>query len=139
MMKNSPLILVLVLTFFTINIQTTNAQEKRLNSSPPAFRTFFSKFKTAVERSDKTAVASITSFPFRYGFDAGDEGTMSRSQFIKGFSRIFGRSPGKFFTEKKPLFTKDRANYTVSTEDAAHLTFVRKGSGFTFTSYIVES
>jgi len=137
MMKNLTLLLVLV-TFFIVNSQTTNAQEKLLNSSPPAFRTFNAKFKAAVERSDKTAVASMTSFPFNYGFDAGDEGTMSRTQFIRGFSRIFGRSPAKFFTEKNPLFSKDGGTYTISTEDAAHMIFVKKGSSFKFTSYIVE-
>src|SRR4030095_1378829 len=137
-MKNLTLLLVLVLTFVIVNGQTTNAQEKRLDSSPPAFRTFFSKFKAAVERSDKLAVASMTSFPFQYGFDAGDEGTMSRTQFIRGFSRVFGRSPSKFFNEKNPLFSKDGGNYIISTEDAAHLMFVKKGDGFRFTSYIVE-
>ena len=71
-------------------------------------------------------------------FDAGDEGPMSRTKFIKGFNRVFGRSPGKFFSEKNPLFSKDGGNYTVSTEDAAHLMFVRKGTSFRFISYIVE-
>ena len=138
-MKNFTFLFVLMLTLFVVNNQSIFAQEKRLNSSPEAFRTFFSKFKTAVENSDKTAVASMTVFPFKYGFDAGDEGKMSKAQFVKRFNEIFGRSPKKFFTEKNPMFRGDSSSsYIISTEDAAHLIFVRDKSGFKFSAYIVE-
>ena len=137
-MKNFTFLFVLMLTLFVVNNQSIFAQEKRLNSSPEAFRTFFSKFKTAVENSDKTAVASLTVFPFHYGFDAGDEGKMSKAQFIKSFNKFFGKSPKKFFTEKNPMFRRDGGSYFITTEDAAHLIFVRDKSGFKFSSYIVE-
>ena len=127
------------MTLFVINNQTVNAQEKRLNSSPPAFRTFFLKFKVAVERSDKTAVAAMTDFPFEYGFDAGDEGTMSKAQFIKGFNKVFGKSPKQFLPEKNPVFFRgDGGSYVISTNDAADLIFVKKGNSFKFTAIIVE-
>jgi hypothetical protein len=137
-MKNITFLFVLAITIFVVNNQSIIAQEKRLNSSPEAFRTFFSKFKSAVENSDKTAVASMTVFPFKYGFDAGDEGKMSKAQFVKRFNEIFGRNPKKFMTEKNPMFRKDGGSYIVSTEDAAHLIFVRDKSGFKFSAYMVE-
>ena len=137
-MKNFTFLFVLMLTLFVVNNQSIIAKEKRLNSSPEAFRTFFSKFINAVESSDKTAVASMTVFPFHYGFDAGDEGKMSKAQFVKRFNEIFGRNPKKFMTEKNPMFRRDSGSYIVSTEDAAHLIFVRDKSGFKFSAFMVE-
>lgn len=139
-MKNFLLLFALGLTIFIAGIQTANAQqEKRLDSSPKAFQTFFAKFKSAVEKSDKTAVAAMTRFPFRYGFDAGDEGTMTQAQFVKRFGEIFGKTPKQFLPEKNPLFLRgDGGSYVVSTEDAAHLSFVKSGNAFKFTAYMVE-
>jgi hypothetical protein len=140
MAKNFFFLIVLILTVLVVNNQTLNAQkEKRLNSSPPAFQAFFSKFKTAVRKSDKPGVAAMTLFPFDYGFDAGDEGTMSKAQFIKRFSEIFSKHPKSFFPEKNPLFSRgDDGAYVVSTEDAAHFVFVKKRNIFKLTAYIVE-
>lgn len=138
-MKNFTFLFILVLTFFVINNQTIKAQEKRLDSSPQIFQTFFSKFKSAVAKNDKTMVAAMTFFPFKYGFDAGDEGAMSKAQFVKRFNDIFGESPSQFLTEKNPLFSRGEAgSYVISTDDAAHLTFVKVGNSFKFTAYIVE-
>lgn len=138
-MKNFILLFVLALTLSLAGSQTTNAQEKRLNSAPAAFQTFFAKFKTAVEKSDKTAVAELTRFPLNYGFDAGDEGTMSKAQFVKRFNEIFGKSPKKFMPEKNPIFSRGNGgSYVISTEDAAHLIFIRDKSGFKFSAYMVE-
>ena len=137
-MKNFTFLFVLMLTLFVVNNQSIFAQEKRLNSSPEAFRTFFSKFINAVESSDKTAVALMIIFPFKYGFDVGDEGKMSKAQFVKRFNEIFGRTPKKFMTEKNPMFRRDGGSYIVSTEDAAHLIFVRDKSGFKFSAFMVE-
>ncbi|SRR5215204_2263502 len=139
MIKNFIFVIVLGLTLYAAGSQTANAQAgKRLNSSPQAFRTFYSKFRSAVERSDKTGVAAMTLFPFQYGFDAGNEGTMSKTQFIKRFNEIFGE-PKQFFTEKNPVFSRgDGGNYIISTMDAAHLSFVKKGNTFKFSAYIVE-
>lgn len=138
-MKNFICLIFLGLTLFVGGNQAVFAQEKRLNSSPTAFRTFFAKFKSAVEKSSKTEVAAMTRFPFQYGFDAGDEGTMTKAQFIRRFSEIFGSSPKQFLTEKNPRFAiDDDGTYIVSTEDATHLSFVKDGNSFKFTTYIVE-
>lgn len=140
MLKNFIFLIVLVSTLLVAGRQTVNAQDgKRLDSSPRVFRTFFAKFKSAVAKNDKNAVALMTRFPFKYGFDAGDEGTMSKAQFVKRFADVFGDAPKDFLTEKNPLFFRgDNGSYIVSTEDAADLTFVKKGDTFKFAAYIVE-
>lgn len=138
MMKKITFIIVFAMTLFVINNQTAVAQEKRLDSSPKNFQTFFAKFKDAVAKNDKTEVASMTRFPFRYGFDEGDEGTLSKAQFIEKFDEFFGETPSDFFTEKNPLFSKgDDGTYYVLTEDAVSLAFKEKGKSFTFIAYIV--
>lgn len=88
---------------------------------------------------DKTAIASMTRFPFKYAFDASDEGTISKTQFIKNFNEIFGDSPSRFFDEKNPLFhIGEDGDYIISTDDAAHQVFVKQGSVFKFAAYLAE-
>lgn len=140
MKRTLTILIVLLLAALSVAAQGKgNSREKRLDSGPQAFRTFFAGFKSAVVGADKTRVAAMTRFPFKYGFDAGDEGTMSRPQFLKRFAEVFGSSPRKFLPEKNPLFSRgDAGSYVVSTQDAAHLIFVKSGSTFRFTAYIVE-
>lgn len=115
------------------------AQEKRLNSASAEFRTFYSKFITAVHRGDKTAVATMTSFPLIYGFDAGDEGKYTKAEYTrKGFTRMFGKAPARFLTEKNPVVSGGVTSFTVSTKDATHLVFTKGGKRFFFTDYLVE-
>lgn len=138
-MKDYILRVTFVLTLLAIGFQIVAAQEKRLDSSPKDFRTFFAKFKKAVEKNDKASVASMTKFPFGYGFDAGDEGKMTKAQFIKRFAEIFGENPKEFLTESNPMFSiSEDGKYIISTEDAAHLSFIKQRSGFKFVMYIVE-
>jgi hypothetical protein len=130
---------VLLLAVLSATAQTKgNAQEKWLKSAPQSFRAFFSVFKNAVEKNDKNQVASMTRFPFKYGFDAGDEGTMSKSEFLKRFREIFGDSPREFLGKNPPFSRGDASSYVVSTDDASHLIFVKSGNTFKFATYIVE-
>ncbi len=82
--------------------------QERLNSAPKAFRTFFAKFRTAVEKNRKSEVVSLTRFPFAYAYDAGDEGTHSRAQFLKNFKHITGDFFGEYKMEKNPVFWQER-------------------------------
>ena len=139
-MRNFILFGVLVLAHFFVFSGTASAQkEQRLNSSPKAFRTFFAKFRAAVEKSDKRQVSAMTRFPLKYGFDAGDEGTMTKTQFVKRFGEIFGDNPREFLPERNPLFSRgDGGSYIVSTDDAAHFIFVKRGTVFKLIAYLVE-
>ena len=132
------LIILLVLLFAALSV-SAQLNEKRLNSAPQAFRAFFSEFRRAIEKRDKMQVAAVTRFPLRYGFDAGDEGTMSRAQFLKRFKEIFGNSPRDFMPEKNPKFSRgDAGEYVVSTESAEHLIFIKTKRTFKFISYLAE-
>lgn len=116
-----------------------SSQDKRLSDAPASFRTFYAVFKRAVERNDKTAVAGMCRFPFSYGYDAGDEGKYTRTQFIRNFRKIFD-DPRDFFRENNPRFGIDTEDgrYYISTEDASHLGFIKIGRTYKFVSYIVE-
>lgn len=130
---------LLAAAIILVGAHQTVAQETHLNSASAEFRAFYAKFIAAVHRGDKTAVAAITSFPLSYGFDTGDEGKWTRSQFLsKGFRRMFGKSPSEFLPTKNPLAERDGNSYTVSTRDATHLVFTKSGKRFLFTDYIVE-
>jgi len=131
---------LLILSFILVMVSVAvRAQEKRLSAAPQSFRTFFATFKVAVAKSDKTRVANMTQFPFAYGFDAGDEGKMTTSHFIKRFADVFGKNPKEFVAERNPLFSRgESGRYTISTEDAAHLMFKKIKGTYKFTMYIVE-
>ncbi len=129
---------VLVLSLVLFASAVVSAQEKKLSNAPQSFRTFYASFKRAVERNDKVAVANMSQFPFSYGYDAGDEGKYSRSQFIKNFKKIFD-DPRDFFRERDPSFGIDDADgrYYITTVDASILGFVKSGRTYKFVSYIV--
>lgn len=132
--------LVILVAAFPIAAQNAPEPERaRLNSAPKAFRTFFAKFRTAVEKNNKTQVAAMTRFPFAYGYDAGDEGKYTRTQFLKNFKQVTGDFFGEYKMGKNPWFEGgDDQTYTISTESASHLTFAKSGNTFKFISYYVE-
>lgn len=120
-------------------LQETPAQtRKRLSSTDKAFQVFFVKFRTDVVRKNKSAVASVTKFPFKYGFDAGDEGTFSRSQFISRFNDIFGGQE-RVFRLKDPMFYASSGRYElVNEDDASHFIFRKIGGRYRFVSFLSE-
>jgi len=140
MMKNFIFLIVLFSMLFVVGSRTANAQKVQFGSAPKSFRVFFAKFRSAVERSDKKAVAAMTVFPFEYAIDTGGEGTMTKAQFIKDFKKIFGQSPKLFMeAEKKPRFSRgDEGSYNISTEYAEHFIFIKKGNTYKFTGYFAE-
>ena len=130
---------LVVICLILLATAMVSAQDKRLNSAPKSFQTFFASFKRAVSRGQKTAVADMTQFPFKYGFDAGDEGVMSRNQFLNKFSYIFGKVPSEFFNERNPLFAlEDDGSFAILTQDPSSLSFVRSGKTYKFAGYFVE-
>src|SRR5688572_17158798 len=101
------IIIAIVVVLTALSVAGQNAPEpmrERLNSAPKAFRTFFAKFRTAVEKNRKSEVTSMTRFPFAYAYDAGDEGTYSRAQFLKNYKHITGDFFGEYKMEKNPVF-----------------------------------
>ncbi|MBK8304966.1 MAG: hypothetical protein IPK98_16835 [Chloracidobacterium sp.] len=93
--------IVILLTALPIAAQyAPEPKRDRLDSAPKAFRTFFAKFRTAVEKNNKTQVAAMTRFPFAYGYDAGDEGMYTRTQFLKNFKHVTGDFFGEYKMDK---------------------------------------
>ena len=77
----------------------------------------------------------MTRFPLPYGFDAGDEGTMNRARFLKEFKDMFDEP-----FEKNPRFSRgDNGAYVISTENAAHLNFIKVRGKFKLIGYFVEA
>jgi hypothetical protein len=111
---------------------------RKLTSTPKAFQTFYAKFKNAVLRGDKEAVASMTSFPFQYGWDAGDEGTYTKRQFLAKYADIF-RGTRKLFSQKNPTLYADNGSFSLVDEsDASSYVFARRGTTYRFDSFMVE-
>lgn len=139
-MKKLILLIILFLLLFAVSDERANAQKtQRLESTPKAFQIFYAKFRNAVVKGDKKTVASLTYFPFQYGFDAGDEGTFSKDQFIKRFEHFFG-SERKIFAQKNPVFYSEKVgDYNLNDDwDASTFVFKKKGASYKFTAYIAE-
>ncbi len=132
-------IVLFVSSITVIGVGTVDGQTNRkLTSTPVAFQAFYAKFKAAVTKRDQNAVASLTRFPFDYGWDAGDEGTFTRSQFLAKYNDIF-RGTGKLFGQKNPTFYGENGSYSLTNEaDASHYSFEKRGSVYKFSSLIVE-
>ena len=132
-------IVLFVSSIAAIGVGTVDGQTKRkLSSTPVAFQAFYAKFKAAVIKRDRNAVVSLTRFPFHYGWDAGDEGTYTRSQFLAKFNDIF-RGTGKLFAQKNPIFYGENGSYSLTNEaDASHYMFEKRGSVYKFNSLVVE-
>jgi hypothetical protein len=111
-----------------------NFVEVSLNHALPEFREFYGKFSTAILKRDRNAVAAMTKFPFKYGYDAGDEGTYTRAQFL----RRFDLSDHDVFRQKDPTLAFQNGSYLISSEDAAHYTFDWDGKSYLFTAFMVE-
>jgi len=130
---------LIVLAVIVFGGASASAQKAvNLRSTPKAFQTFYAKFTRAVERKDKSAVAGLTRFPFKYGWDAGDEGTYTKPQWMKKFKDIF-EGTGKLFEQKNPTFYVEGSQYNLTNEaDASHYIFKKIGSRYWFTGMIVE-
>ncbi len=136
--------LILATTFIAFGVGILSLTEargqtsKRLSSTPAAFQTFYRNFRNAVIRRDKPAVVAMTQFPFEYGWDAGDEGTYTRSRFLANFNHIFGNNK-KIFRETNPTFYIDGKSFGLTDEeDASHYGFVKTPTGYKFASIMVE-
>ena len=91
-----------------------------------------------MNREQVEQVASMTSFPFKYGFDTGDEGVWNRKQFVAKANRFLRPKPA-VLADTNPEFTVSKGTYTLTDPiDASYFTFVKKGGVYRFISFIVE-
>jgi hypothetical protein len=71
-----------------------------------SFDAFWTKFKTAVAKKDKAAVASMTKLPYEL-----ESKQLNSSQFIAKYDVVFPRATMKCFAKEKPV--KDKDSYFV--------------------------
>ena len=110
----------------------------RLSSTPSDCRTFFKKFAVAVNKGHVQQIASMTGFPFNYGFDTGDEGSWNKKQFVANAGR-FLKPNSSVFKDPNPEFTVAKGTYTLTDDsDASYYTFMKKGGVYRFISFVVE-
>lgn len=91
----------------------------------PAFSTFWIKFKAAVARNDKSAVADMTKLPFLL-----DSKEQDRAAFIKQYSSLFTPKVHSCFARAKP--TKDQDAYEIFCGEQIFL-FAKVGGVYKFT------
>ena len=72
----------------------------------PVFTAFWIKFKAAVARNDKNAVADMTKLPFMIGST-----DLDRAGFIKQYSSLFTPRVRRCFARAKPM--KDQEVYEI--------------------------
>lgn len=70
------------------------------------FDAFWVKFKTAITKKDKAAVASMTKLPYLL-----DSKQLNKEQFIANYDKIFAKNIAKCFAKAKP--ESDKGNYLV--------------------------
>lgn len=127
----------MLLLTLSLPMVATAQKSVRLTATPKQFQVFYAKFKAAMLRKDKNTIAAMTSFPFLWGLDEGDEGTYTKAQFIRNFNRLFDPVPDEFRV-RNPKFGTQGRDFTLSTDSASHYGFERKGNTYKFVSYIVE-
>src|SRR6266498_4389227 len=99
------IILATVVILFILGPLELHAQ-KKTPPMDPAFAAFWVKFKTALAKNDKEAVASMTRLPFLF-----DSREQTRAGFLKIYDQLFSARVKKCFVSAKPL--KEGDDYEV--------------------------
>ena len=102
--------------------------------------TFWTKFKAAVIKGDKDAIAQLSQFPI--GMPYGVPAVKTRAQLIKRYGHVFNgeTNAAKCFGEAQPVIDPDnRKRFTVGCKNAAGdevivYDFVLNGTGWKFKS-----
>jgi|AGTN01.1.fsa_nt_gi hypothetical protein len=75
-------------------------------SADASFDAFWTKFKAAVVKKDKAAVASMTKLPYLF-----DSKKLNKEQFIAKYNLLFPKATVTCFAKAKPIVDQD--NYLV--------------------------
>jgi hypothetical protein len=96
----------------------------------PAFVAFWTKFKAAVAKDDKEAVATMTKLPFFF-----DSKEQKRDGFIKIYDKLFTARVKKCFATAKPV--KDGDDYEIFCGKSIYL-FGKVNGSYKFTEIGVD-
>src|SRR6476469_1654531 len=96
------LFVVSVAAMFLLSGALKAPGQNRVAKVDPEFSAFWIKFKAAVARNDKTAVADMTKLPFMLG---GRD--LDRAGFIRQYSSLFTPKIRRCFARAKPTRDQD--------------------------------
>jgi hypothetical protein len=74
----------------------------RVFAADAEFDAFWTKFKTALQKNDKTAIVSLTKFPYLLG---GNQ--LNKQKFLAQYNDMFSAKTRKCMVKQKPLHDKD--------------------------------
>jgi hypothetical protein len=116
---------VLCLVLLVLCSCLTISSQGRRAKVDPEFTAFWTKFKAAVARSDKAAVADMTKLPFLLASEEVD-----RAGFIKQYNSLFTPSVRRCFARARP--SKDQEAMEIFCGDEIFL-FSKVGGVYKFT------
>ena len=99
------LLLAATFAFFIVTNLPVGAEIKPETRS---FDSFWIKFKAAVAKGDKAAIAEMTKFPFDNGAKY-----QSKEEFIEQCGALFDKKTQKCFSKAKPVKEDNRDRYNV--------------------------
>ena len=103
--SRKPFVLCVIMLLLLGGLPQVWAQRQSVKIDP-AFTAFWIKFKAAVARSDKGAVADLTKLPFMI-----ESTDLDRAGFIKQYGLLFTPRVRRCFARAKP--TKDQDAYEI--------------------------
>ena len=122
-------------------LATTVLQVSAISAqSDPSVEAFWTKFKTAVIKGDKTSIEDMSQFPI--GMPYGVPTVKNSAQLIKRYRQLFNgeANAAKCFSDAHPVIDSDNRNrFTVGCKNSAGdeviiYSFVRTKAGWKFKS-----
>lgn len=118
-MKLATAACVLTISLISFALPALSAPDKE-------FDAFWTKFKAALQKNDKNAIADMTRLP--YFFDYSKK--LNKQQFLQKCPQIFTPSVRKCLQKGKPV--KDKDSYMVFCGEQIYI-FAKNGKNYAFT------
>ena len=109
-----------------------------VGQTSPKFQAYYSKFRSAVQRADKPAVAALASFPFERSYGS-DEDRYLRFDFLERYDEMFAKAT--VFAESDPTVFEFKSGYIALFDPAnSEINFLFKPipGGYAFYSFKPE-
>jgi hypothetical protein len=126
-MESNRLRTFLLTIFLLLSLVALRAEERPAQHEP--FAAFFARFKSAVAKNDKEAVAAATQLPAIY-----PNNPQAKAAFLKDYPSTFTKTVQKGFASAKPVRTPGRDSYSVFCGDQYFL-FEKVNGVYKFTDF----
>lgn len=117
-MKLATATCVVTISLISFSLPSLSAPDKQFDS-------FWTKFKAAIQKNDKNAIADMTKLPYMDGSK-----TLNRQQFMQQCPKIFTASVRKCLQSGKPV--KDKDSYMFFCGEEIFI-FTKSGKSYVFT------